>query len=167
MKNHDLVWLRSHLGLTQEQLGALIGVNRKTITRWEAGDVPMPARKWKALLKASETEQAQIPKQAPSSPVLADETPDETAETEEDTEYPPVYREAYVIAVELALSFSALRAKGFATDSPEIKPLSTRFIAQLNILCRLEGECDLPHLEWTSVLRIPPAPWLGCVDDLV
>jgi len=38
----DLAAIREQLGLTQEQLGALLDVSRVTVSRWEGGQQPIP-----------------------------------------------------------------------------------------------------------------------------
>jgi transcriptional regulator with XRE-family HTH domain len=42
MTGKQLYVLRERLGLTREQLGELLGVNRSTIARWEDGERTIP-----------------------------------------------------------------------------------------------------------------------------
>lgn len=42
MKGYELQKIRHQLGRTQEQLAAAMGVSSRTISRWEAHDLPVP-----------------------------------------------------------------------------------------------------------------------------
>lgn len=42
MKGRELQGIRLRLGKTQEQLSAAMGVSSRTISRWEAHDLPVP-----------------------------------------------------------------------------------------------------------------------------
>lgn len=62
MQNSDLVWVRENAGLSQQQAADLMGVERRTFSRWETGAVKMPPAKWNAFLVKVNTPASVIPK---------------------------------------------------------------------------------------------------------
>lgn len=62
MENSDLTWVRENAGLSQQQAADLMGVDRRTFSRWETGAVRMPSHKWSAFLVKVNTPASAIPK---------------------------------------------------------------------------------------------------------
>lgn len=62
MENADLVWVRENAGLSQQQAAELMGVDRRTFSRWETGAVKMPTHKWSTFLVKVNTPASAIPK---------------------------------------------------------------------------------------------------------
>lgn len=77
MENADLVWVRENSGLSQQQAAELMGVDRRTFSRWETGAVKMPTHKWNAFLAKVNTPAGAIPKikTLPDEHPLADVVP--------------------------------------------------------------------------------------------
>ena len=45
MLGNNLKWCREKLGMTQAQLGNILGVSRKTVSGWETANDPIPLEK--------------------------------------------------------------------------------------------------------------------------
>lgn len=69
MKNHDLIWVREHKGLTQTEAAAICHVARGTYNAWENGRMAMPKRKFYRFLEDTHTN----PKDIPPPPIEYDE----------------------------------------------------------------------------------------------
>jgi len=61
MKNYDLMWVRDHLGLSQEAMAALCSVSRATYNAWECGRRQIPKLKFNRLLYRNHILQKDIP----------------------------------------------------------------------------------------------------------